>query len=820
MPRCSTLLRSLAVAGCALLALPAAAQETPPFDHPLFTGPVREAPLPPVELEHLHLDLRPGPAPERLAGRVTLRLVALVDSLDALLLAAPALHVDSVHLTLSDTLRRPAPFRLAPPDTLLIRPDTVLAAGTPFALEIAYTAAPRRGLYATGAFRWASDEPDVQAHWTPLLHTAGDRFTADVRWTVKAGERAYLFGLPKTGQARDDGTLTYHFTAPYPVAFHHLLPVSGPLAGGDTLPGARVTATYAAPPNRLDAAARTLAHVPEVIRFLTDHLRYPFPTPDLALVAVPGLHTGDAAAPGLVLLNADDLLDERARLDENPDTTLARLLARQWFGTLVAADFWTDRWLDDAFPAYLGARFAAHVWGEEALALHMDRLAHTYRAEAARYVRPLVWDRWEDPAQMRDAHSRAKGAWVLYMIRQAIGDEAFRRVLNRFLYAHDRSSVETGDFVRALEAETRRDWGPFFDQWVYAAGHPVLEVAYAHDAATGRLDVTVRQVQEGPLVPEVFEAEVVLEVETLAGTERFPLRLHRREARYTFPLRMPPRFVVFDAGSTLLAEVRMDQPVTAWVAQLRDAAAPVHRLRAARALATFREHPDLLFGLRSALAGEPDATVRAAIVETMGKVPPAPSVERALLDALSDPAPAVRAAALDGLGAFAGSEVVARRAVEIANTDRSYRVQAAAVRALARIGAPQALDVIRSALITPSHRDVIRQAALTGLARLDLPARTALDLALPYTEATHPAPVRIATLPLLHALAGTQPRARERLWALLDDPDPRVRRASLQTLLADGPADRARLERRLAEEPDPDLRFLLRRALERHAPSP
>ena len=67
----------------------------------------------------------------------------------------------------------------------------------------------------------------------------------------------------------------------------------------------------------------------------------------------------------------------------------------------------------------------------------MDYAGH-YQAEARQYRRPLVWNRWDDPAQIFDAHSNGKGAWVLHMLHRRLGDTLFWKVLEQHLatYAH------------------------------------------------------------------------------------------------------------------------------------------------------------------------------------------------------------------------------------------------------------------------------------------------------------------------------------------------------------------------------------------------
>jgi len=70
------------------------------------------------------------------------------------------------------------------------------------------------------------------------------------------------------------------------------------------------------------------------------------------------------------------------------------------------------------------------------------------------------------------------------MLRSQLGEELFRRCVRTFLERHAYGSVVTGDFSGVIEAQSGRSFDGFFDQWVYHAGCPELEINYAWDQTT------------------------------------------------------------------------------------------------------------------------------------------------------------------------------------------------------------------------------------------------------------------------------------------------------------------------------------------------
>jgi len=803
------------------------------YDHPLFTGPAHETPLSRFDQEHLRLALRFDEARRRVFGDATLRLTPLDTLADTLSLFAAGLAIDSVQFGALDSAKVDVPFRLGQGDSLLIALDTLRVRQAPFEVRIVYSAQPRRGLYFIQPSKnhpnqkrqiWTSNAPEESRHWFPVFDFPGDKLTSELLVTVEEPLRVLSNGRLVEEATNDDGTITSRFVQDQPHAPHLIMLAAGEyeIVREQVRPsiGRPIPLSYWVYPERLDDAARTFGRTPDMMRFFTEHLRVPFPWESYAQVVLRQFHAGAMANTGVATLSDRVVIDQRAALDDHPDGLVAHELAHQWFGTLVTARYWDDVWLDEGFASYLSALFEEHHAGEDALALRLLSYADHYQAEARQYRRPLVWNRWDDPAQMFDAHSSWKGAWVLHMLRRRLGDALFWKVLEQHLTTYAFKPVETADFRRVLRSVTGERFDDFFAQWVEAAGHPVLDVRYSYDAEEGTLAVTVEQVQQGFRVPDVFTTDLTLEVHALTEAFRFEVALSARRQTFTLPLPMRPRFLLVDPDGDLLAEVRVDQPARAWVGQLRYAPDPVPRIRAARALATSADDPALLVALRSALREEPVAAVRKVIVETIGRFSPSSAVQRALAEGLGDEDAAVRGAALDALGAFENVPEVHTLAFQTAQNDSSYRVQASAVKTLARTASPSALDVVRSALITPSHRDVIRQAALEALALLDVPLREGLALGLEYSAINQPGEVRLAALRYLQRLAPGSRAALNRLIDLLEDDDVGVRRATIDGLaVIDSERARAALQRRLATEPQPLLKAALEQAVRQTASS-
>ena len=86
-----------------------------------------------------------------------------------------------------------------------------------------------------------------------------------------------------------------------------------------------------------------------------------------------------------------------------------------------------------------------------------------------------------------------KGAEVIRMIQTLLGQDGFRRGMDRYFQRHDGQAVTCDDFVAAMADANDADFGQF-QRWYHQAGTPELTVSDAYDAVSyTHLDVYKRQ---------------------------------------------------------------------------------------------------------------------------------------------------------------------------------------------------------------------------------------------------------------------------------------------------------------------------------------
>jgi len=142
-------------------------------------------------------------------------------------------------------------------------------------------------------------------------------------------------------------------------------------------------------------------------------------------------------------------------------------LAHQWWGNMITCRDFGHFWLNEAFAVYMSSAFSEYKFGEEKYLADISIYKSIYDDLVERGIdRPLIFEKWKSSRDNRNV-VYYKGAYVLHLLREELGDEAFWKGIRSYSNSYFGKSVKTEDFKLAMEKATGSDLDDFFDTWVY-----------------------------------------------------------------------------------------------------------------------------------------------------------------------------------------------------------------------------------------------------------------------------------------------------------------------------------------------------------------
>ena len=235
-------------------------------------------------------------------------------------------------------------------------------------------------------------------------------------------------------------------------------------------------------------------------------------------------------------------------------------VAHQWFGNCVTEYDWDDVWLSEGFATYFTLMFREHAYGRDdfvqGLLNAKDRVFDFYEKDKKASI---VHDNLKD---MKDVLTYSlqyqKGAWVLHMLRNYVGEEAFRKGIRNYYNKYFNSNTTTEEFKAEIEKASGLDLETFFNQWLYNGGNIILDGAWKYDSERKQIYIEIDQVQndgyyfEMPLeIGLVFDDNNLYKIETI--------NLEKSNRRYYISSEYKPINIIIDPNTKLLAKWNFDK---------------------------------------------------------------------------------------------------------------------------------------------------------------------------------------------------------------------------------------------------------------------
>jgi puromycin-sensitive aminopeptidase len=288
-------------------------------------------------------------------------------------------------------------------------------------------------------------------------------------------------------------------------------------------------------PGNAHLTAFALESAAFALRWFRDYYGIPYPAEKLDLVAIPDFAFGAMENLGCVTFRETLLLVDPADV---PQPELQRVadvihheLAHMWFGDLVTMRWWNGIWLNEAFATFMEMKCTDAFrpewkrWNDfgisRSAAMDVDSLDAT---------RPIEYPVHSpaDAEGMFDLLTYEKGAAVVRMLEQYVGEDAFRDGIRAYLQRHAYGSTETHDLWDAIEETTGAPVRQMMDTWIFQGGHPVVRVG-------GTLDGATRLTQQRFSYLSAAEQQWIVPLRVRAGGDEHRVLLERGPV--TLPVR-------------------------------------------------------------------------------------------------------------------------------------------------------------------------------------------------------------------------------------------------------------------------------------------
>jgi aminopeptidase N len=419
-------------------------------------------------------------------------------------------------------------------------------------------------------------QPESNHEWFPCHDFPNVRLTSEIEVTVPKGYDALSNGrLISMARLTDgSGRTTFHWLQDKPHSFYLIslivskfdvvnvggsksarpglwMPVYGPLGSGDNI-------------------RETFANTPEMVALFERLFDEPYPWDKYAQSIA-----RDFAAGAMENTSATTFAPFAATARGSfLDGVIAHELCHQWFGDLVGYKTWEHLWLGEGWATFGEALWAEHKGGDDA---YQRAILNDMRRErgsgrnSAPHSPGMLSNRYTDPQQrfMSSDNVYSKGGFILHMLRQRLGEDAFWKGVALYLDRYKFKLAETDDFRRCLEETSGQSLERFFDQWVRHPGNPSVEIDYTWDDAAKKLDIVIEQTQRIDPDNPAYAMTIPLDIETRKDGpwKTVYVNMDTRRVEQAVSLQEKPASIEIDPSMTVLMRSHVRQPLEALLHQ-------------------------------------------------------------------------------------------------------------------------------------------------------------------------------------------------------------------------------------------------------------
>jgi aminopeptidase N len=230
------------------------------------------------------------------------------------------------------------------------------------------------------------------------------------------------------------------------------------------------------------------------------------------------------------------------------ESLMAHEIAHQWFGDNATEKDWPHLWLSEGFATYMTDLYFENKYGTDTLKsmlrMQRNKILHFY----TEHKTPVV-DTTEKDNLMKllNANSYEKGAWVLHMLRRKVGDTLFWKSIREYYRTYKGSNANTRDLQKIFENVTHQNLQDFFDQWLFRAGQPMLNISWTYNVSKKMLSLKIEQTQA-----DLFEFPLQIAFKENNQTIIKTFEIKNKVTQKNISLAMKPTEIILDPNVNLL----------------------------------------------------------------------------------------------------------------------------------------------------------------------------------------------------------------------------------------------------------------------------
>ncbi|WP_445736659.1 M1 family metallopeptidase [Mariniflexile sp.] len=307
---------------------------------------------------------------------------------------------------------------------------------------------------------WTQGQGKYTSNWLPSFDDMNEKVEFDLTITFNKDYEVIANGKLINKQI-NASTITWHYDMQQPMSGYLVALAIGKYDKKSEFSKSGIPLEMYYYPEDSAKFEPTYRYTKKMFDFLEEEIGVPYPWQNYKQVPVKDFLYAGMENTSTTIFADSFVIDSIAFVDKNYVNVNAHELAHQWFGDLVTETLGTHHWLQEGFATYYALLAERDIFDKD-----------YYYWQLYEYAQELLeQDQAGQSTSLLDPKSSSttfykKGALVLHLLREKVGDEAFKKGVKNYLQKHQFKNVETNDFIKEVEKTSGQDLSEFVKVWL------------------------------------------------------------------------------------------------------------------------------------------------------------------------------------------------------------------------------------------------------------------------------------------------------------------------------------------------------------------
>tara|TARA_R110002012_G_scaffold45891_1_gene121640 strand:+ start:6102 stop:8183 length:2082 start_codon:yes stop_codon:yes gene_type:complete len=424
-----------------------------------------------VDFVHAKVLIEPTPSENRINGSVTYQFDVIEDVgsiyLDAVDLEFSSVFLDQTKIDFDYNGRK-------------ITIKKKLVKGGNHMLKLDYVAKPKQTVYFLGwddGVRnneqvWTQGQGKYTSHWLPSFDDMTEKVEFDLDIVLEQDYTVIANGkLVKKDTLSDSKGYLWHFDMEKPMSSYLVGFAIGDYNKKVIESSSRIPMELYYEPTDFTKVEPTYRYTKHIFDFLEKEIGVAYPWQNYKQIPVQDFLYAGMENTSCTIFSNQYVIDSTAFVDKNYVNVNAHELAHQWFGNLVTETSSEHHWLHEGFATYYAYLAEKDIFG--------DDYYYWQLLETANALQRFSGDDGGEALRNPNAGSLTfyeKGAWALVLLRDRVGEEAFKKGIQNYLNKYAFKNVTIPNLIEELEMVSNTNLDDFEKLWLENPEFPYDQV--------------------------------------------------------------------------------------------------------------------------------------------------------------------------------------------------------------------------------------------------------------------------------------------------------------------------------------------------------